>query len=51
MHNSGLVISTKNDIPWDMIYIEEFENRSSAFKREMQIKSWKKRKAIENLIK
>jgi len=50
MHNKGLVKSTKNGIPWKVLFTEEFSDRSSAFKREKQIKSWKKRSAIEKLI-
>lgn len=36
---------------WDLIYSEKFETRSEAMKREKQIKSWKNRKLILELIK
>ena len=50
LHNSWLVQSTKRYIPWDLVYREEFPNLSRARKRELKIKSWKKRAAIEKLI-
>jgi len=33
-----------------LLYTEEFATRSEALKREYQIKSWKKRAAIERLL-
>jgi putative endonuclease len=50
-HNNGLVLSTKGYLPWKVIYTEEYETLSEARKREYQIKSWKKRSAIEKLTK
>ena len=51
LHNTGQVKSTKRFIPWKLVYKEEYKTLSKAHKREMQIKSWKKRDAIEKLIK
>lgn len=51
LHNRGLVKSTKRYAPWIIIYKEEYKTLSEARKRELQIKSWKKRSAIEKLIK
>ena len=51
LHNLGLVRSTKRYTPWKLVYSENFESLSGARKRESQIKSWKKRIYIENLIK
>lgn len=51
LHNSGLVRSTKRYLPWQLVYSESFYNLERARHRERQIKSWKKRQAIENLIK
>ncbi|OGZ64617.1 MAG: hypothetical protein A2998_02325 [Candidatus Staskawiczbacteria bacterium RIFCSPLOWO2_01_FULL_37_25b] len=48
LHNKGLVKSTKRYIPWDIVRTEEYKTLSEARKRELQIKSWKKRSAIEN---
>ena len=50
-HNKGRVPSTKRYLPWHIIYTEQFETLTLARKRESQIKSWKSRSAIENLIK
>ncbi len=49
-HNSGKVRSTKRSAPWELIYSETYNTLSDARKRELQIKSWKKRRAIESLI-
>ena len=38
-HNSGLVKSTKNRIPLDIIYYEHFDNKSDALKREKELKA------------
>ncbi|MEW7293156.1 GIY-YIG nuclease family protein [Aquimarina sp. 2304DJ70-9] len=35
---------------WVLKYSEEYELKSDAFKRELQIKKWKSRKMIEKLI-
>ncbi|KKS65203.1 MAG: Excinuclease abc c subunit domain protein [Parcubacteria group bacterium GW2011_GWB1_42_6] len=50
-HNQGLTKSTKKFIPWELIYKESFTARKEAIVRERQIKHWKSRKAIENLLK
>jgi putative endonuclease len=49
-HNSGMSKYTKDKGPWNLVYKEEFATLSEARKREKQIKSWKKRVAIEKLI-
>lgn len=50
-HNSGLVKSTKHKRPWQLVYKESFLSLSEARKRELYLKSLKKRKAIEKIIK
>ncbi|MDP3974796.1 MAG: GIY-YIG nuclease family protein [Candidatus Jorgensenbacteria bacterium] len=50
LHNAGKVRSTKASRPWELKYIERYDTLREARKREDQIKSWKKRSAIENLI-
>lgn len=50
-HNSGNVISTRKKRPWTLIYKEEYLTLKEAIQRERRIKSWKKRRAIERLIK
>ena len=49
-HNRGEVQSTKAYRPWEMMQVEIFPSRQEARKRELRIKSWKSRKAIEKLI-
>ena len=49
-HNKGLSRYTKNKAPWVLKYSEDFSDLKTARRREMQIKSWKDRKALERLI-
>ncbi len=49
-HNKRFSKYTKGKGPWEITYKEEFYNLNEARKREKQIKSWKKRVAIEKLI-
>ena len=39
---------SKND--WKLVYIEEFTSKLQALKRERQIKNWKNKQRIEELI-
>jgi len=50
-HNSGKIRSTKNGNPWQLVYTEEFRTKHEAYKRELQIKSYKGGQAFKNLIK
>jgi putative endonuclease len=49
-HNKGEVRSTRQKIPWRLVYSEEYPTRSQAMLREREIKSRKKRKFLEGLI-
>ena len=49
-HNSGGARYTKNRGPWKLVYTEEYSDRGSAMSREKEIKSWKSRKCIEELL-
>ena len=40
-HNKGYVHSTKKDRPWKVVYTEIFTTKQEAYRREMQIKSYK----------
>lgn len=40
-HNSGLVKSTKNRIPLELIYSETLENKSDALEHEKELKAKK----------
>ena len=51
LHNKGMVRSTKSDKPWRLVYSESFSTLKEARKRELQVKKWKSRLAIERLIK
>jgi len=46
-HNLGATPSTIPDRPWIVTYIEEFNNKSAAIKREREIKGMKSRKYIK----
>ena len=51
-HNNGLLSTyTKRYKPWQIIYTEEYQTRSEAFKREKQLKSQKGREFIWKIIK
>ena len=41
---------TANIKDWKIIYYETFENKSLAYKRELEIKSWKSKTKIKKLI-
>ena len=49
-HNSGRSKATKSGIPWKLLYSEEFETRSEAIKRELEIKSWKSHDRVAQLV-
>ena len=49
-HNSGHTRSTRGRGPWHLIYIEEFGTKAEASERESQLKSWKSRRSIEQLL-
>ena len=50
-HNQGRTKYTKAKRPWELVYNEEFPDRSSAMKRENEIKRHKRRAFIEDLIR
>lgn len=50
-HNRGKVKSTKAYVPWKIVHTEQFETKSEAFRREMEIKSYKSGEAFKRLIK
>ena len=41
---------TGRGIPWKLVYSEKFDSKSDAMLREKEIKSWKSRRLIEELI-
>ena len=49
-HNSNHTGFTGSVNDWHLVYKEEFADKSSALKREKELKGWKSRKKIEMLI-
>jgi putative endonuclease len=49
-HNTGKVKSTKNRLPFELIYTEHYETKTEALKREKQIKSYKGGEAMKKLL-
>jgi len=50
-HSNGKVVSTRNKRPVQLVYFEELNTRSEAFRREQQFKNGKTRKEkIQDLI-
>jgi putative endonuclease len=49
-HNSGRNTYTKTGLPWKLVYQEDFDTKSGAVLREMEIKKKKSRLYIEALI-
>ena len=49
-HNAGLQRSTRNRIPFKLVYQEELPDKTAALKREKQIKSFKGGRAFQRLI-
>ena len=50
-HNNGLVKSTKNRKPLELIYFEEFSSKTEALKREKFFKSGSGRQFLKNVGK
>ena len=46
-NHSGFTGKTKD---WIIIYFEEFETKSLAYRRELEVKKWKSRIRVEKLI-
>ena len=49
-HNSNHKGFTGKSADWDVVFIEDFPTKELAYARERQIKGWKSRKRIEELI-
>ena len=49
-HNTGRSFSTKFGIPWELVYVEEFENGLSARKHEKYLKSGRGRAFLKNKL-
>ncbi len=49
-HNKGYVKSTKAYIPWTLVYVEDFKTRNESVSRELELKRWKSKIKIKELI-
>ena len=49
-HNQGRSKYTKAKRPWQLVYSEEYQDRSSAVKRENEIKRQKNKDYIDRLV-
>ncbi len=49
-HNSNHKGFTGRIGDWSLVYSETFSNKSEAYKRELEVKSWKSRKRITQLV-
>ena len=50
-HSTGRSKATFPGRPWKLIWTEEFDTRSAAYEREMEIKAWKSHDRIAQLVK
>ena len=46
-NHSGFTAKSKD---WEIVYFEEFESKSLAYKRELEVKKWKSKIKIQKLI-
>ena len=49
-HNTSNHGFTSTGKPWELKYSESFETKREALQRELQLKKWKNRQALETLI-
>ena len=49
-HNTNQSNYTKNRGPWELVFSEEFSNRSDAMKREYYLKSLKSKTVLQKII-
>ena len=50
-HNEGRSVYAKTKRPWHLVYSEEYPDRSSAVKRENQIKRRKDKEFLRTLVR
>ncbi|MEW6702168.1 MAG: GIY-YIG nuclease family protein [Bacteroidota bacterium] len=49
-HNAGYSISTKNGVPWILVFQKSFESRTEAMQYEKKLKSYKSHNYILEII-
>jgi putative endonuclease len=50
-HNSGRQAATRYRIPLELVYVESYADRTSAVRRERELKRQESRRIIEQLIR
>ena len=49
-HNSNHSGFTGKAADWRLVYLEEYTSKSLAYRREREVKAWKSRKRVEELV-
>jgi len=49
-HNTGKTLSLKNRLPLEIMYVEKYNDPTSAYAREKQIKAYKGGEAFKKLV-
>jgi len=49
-HNSTHKGFTGADNDWEVVYTELYETKTDAYRREREVKSWKSRKRVKELV-
>jgi putative endonuclease len=49
-HNNGETVSTRNKRPWRLIFLQKYEQKSEALKREKTLKTWNRSKLQELIL-
>ena len=50
-HNAGKSTHTSRNVPYELVFSQEFENIAKARTMEMKLKSWKRKDFLERIIK
>ena len=50
-HNTNHKGFTGKANDWALVYKEEYKDKSEAYRREREVKNWKNRRRVENLVK
>ncbi len=50
-HNSGRSTYTKRNVPYKLVFTQEFDSTSTARTVELKVKSWKRKDYIEKIIR
>ncbi len=50
-HNNGLNLSTKNNIPWQLIHFEGYRDQDDAYRRERYLKTSQGSRLLKRMLK